>query len=79
MLLFAFPIGATAQRAGGMPSGGSQAEIDATHLQFSIMDLQVSQARHQGEGQELVISVLVTIPMEEWDSFHLLRNKCARL
>ena len=51
-LLFAFLIGATAQRAGGMPSGGSQAEIDATHLQFSIMDLQVSQARNQGEGQE---------------------------
>ena len=52
VLLFAFPIGATAQRAGGMPSGGSQAGIDATHFQFSIMDLQVSQARHQGEGQE---------------------------
>jgi Ca-activated chloride channel family protein len=52
VLLFSFPIGATAQRAGGMPSGGSQVEIDATHLQFSIMDLQVSQARHQGDGQE---------------------------
>jgi Ca-activated chloride channel homolog len=61
VLLFALPIGASAQRAGGMPSGGSQAEIDATHLQFSITDLQVSQARHQGEGQEArsdVVSML---------------------
>jgi Ca-activated chloride channel homolog len=52
LVLFSFPIGATAQRAGGVPNAGSQAEMGATHLQFSIMDLQVSQARHQGEGQE---------------------------
>jgi hypothetical protein len=36
----------------GMPSGGSQPETDTTHLQLSIMDLQVSQARHQREWQE---------------------------
>jgi Ca-activated chloride channel homolog len=42
---------AAAQRPGGMPGGGGpQTEIDTTHLQFSIMDMQVS--HKQSEGQE---------------------------
>lgn len=42
-----------AQRPGGMPgAGSSQTGIDTTHLQFSIMDLQASQAQRQSTGQE---------------------------
>lgn len=53
VVIFAVLIGcAAAQRPGGVPGEGSQTGIDAAHLQFSIMDLQVSQARNQGDGQE---------------------------